>query len=107
MMKTLAVRLDEEQHAQLGVIAQLAEMTVTDAIRQAVDQWIASRRSTPELQARAEAVLADIDRDADARREAIASLLAEKPSGPAKRAGALKPVKGSLGRTQTLVPGYL
>jgi hypothetical protein len=74
-MKTLAIRLEEDQHAQLGMIAQLEELTVTDAIRQAIEQWIETRRSNPQLQARAEAVLADIDRDAATRRDAIATLL--------------------------------
>lgn len=74
-MKTLAIRLEEDQHAQLGMIAKLEELTVTDAIRQAIDQWIESKRSNPELQARAEAVLADIDREAATRRGAIAALI--------------------------------
>jgi hypothetical protein len=63
-MKTLAIRLEEEQHAQLGMIAKLEELTVTDAIRQAIDQWIELKRSNPELQARAETVLADIEQEA-------------------------------------------
>ncbi len=75
LVKTLAIRLEEDQHAQLGMIAQLEELTVTDAIRQAIEQWIEARRSNPQLQARAEAVLADIDRDAATRRDAIATLL--------------------------------
>ena len=74
-MKTLAIRLEEDQHAQLGMIAKLEELTVTDAIRQAIDQWIESKRSNPELQARAEAILADIDREAASRRGAIAALI--------------------------------
>ncbi len=74
-MKTLAIRLEEEQHAQLGMIAKLEELTVTDAIRQAIDQWIESKRSNPELQARAEAVLADIEQEAATRRGAITALL--------------------------------
>ena len=77
LMKTLAIRLEEDQHAQLGMIAQLEELTVTDAIRQAIEQWIEARRSNPQLQARAEAVLADIDRDAATRRDAIATLLGQ------------------------------
>jgi hypothetical protein len=56
------------------MLAQLEELTVTDAIRQAIDNYIAAKRSQPELTARAEAVLADIDRDAASRRDAIASL---------------------------------
>jgi len=79
-MKTLAIRLEEDLHAQLGMIAKLEELTVTDAIRQAIEQWIEERRSNPELQARAEAVLADIDRDAAARRGAIAALLGDEAS---------------------------
>src|SRR5580698_588613 len=74
-MKTLAIRLEEEQHAQLGMIAKLEDLTVTDAIRQAIEEWIETKRSNPELQARAEAVLADIERDATTRRGAIAALL--------------------------------
>lgn len=73
-MKTLAIRLEDDTHAQLSMLAQLEELTVTDAIRQAIDSYIEAKRSQPELTARAEAVLADIDRDAASRREAIASL---------------------------------
>ena len=87
-MKTLAIRLEDEQHAQLAMIAQLEELTVTDAIRQAIDQWVESRRSNPELQQRAEAILADIDREAATRRGAIAALISGEgqPAG-AKRSG--------------------
>lgn len=83
-VKTLAIRLDEEQHAQLAMIAQLEELTVTDAIRQAIDQWVESRRSNPELQQRAEAILADIDREAATRRGAIAAFI----GGEGSQAGA-------------------
>jgi hypothetical protein len=83
-MKTLAIRMEEEQHAELSTIAQLAELNVTDAIRQAIDSWIDQRRSDPELQARAEALLADIDRKAASRREAVAAMLNSK--APARAA---------------------
>jgi ferric-dicitrate binding protein FerR (iron transport regulator) len=109
-MKTLAIRLEEEQHAQLGMIAQLEELTVTDAIRQAIEQWIEARRSNPQLQARAEAVLADIDRDAASRRDAIASLLRTPASAPAKRRGGTGGSKGpqaALGKEEPSNTGYL
>src|ERR1700728_2795996 len=70
IMKTLAIRLEDDTHAQLTVLAQLEELTVTDAIRQAIASFIAAKRSNPELTARAEAVLADIERDAACRSEA-------------------------------------
>jgi len=92
-MKTLAIRLEEEQHAQLGMIAQLGELTVTDAIRQAIDQWIESKRNNPELQARAEAVLESIEREAATRRGAIAALLGDEASGH------LRPVRAATKAT--------
>jgi hypothetical protein len=73
-MKTLAIRLEDDMHAQLTMLAQLEGLTVTDAIRQSIINFIEDRRSNPELSAKAEAVLADIDRDAASRRDAIASL---------------------------------
>jgi len=74
-MRTLAIKLEEELHAQLGMIAKLEGLTLTDALRQAIDQWIDERRNNPELQARAAAVLADIDAEAATRRGAIEALL--------------------------------
>jgi ferric-dicitrate binding protein FerR (iron transport regulator) len=111
-MKTLAIRLEEDQHAQLGMIAQLEELTVTDAIRQAIEQWIEARRSNPQLQARAEAVLADIDRDAATRRDAIATLLGTPApaSAAAKRRGGTGGSKGpqaALGKEEPTNTGYL
>ena len=73
-MKTLAIRLEDELHAQLSVLAQLEEHTVTDAIRQAIESYIETKKAQPQVSARAEAVLADIERDAAARRGAIAAL---------------------------------
>jgi predicted transcriptional regulator len=73
-VKTLAIRLEDDMHAQLTMLAQLEELTVTDAIRQAINSFVEAKRSNPELSAKAEAVLADIDRDAASDRDAIASL---------------------------------
>ena len=82
-MKTLAIRLEDEQHAQLSMIAQLEELTVTDAIRQAIEGWISERRNNPQLKARAEAVLAAIEQEASTRKGAIAALLSDKELAPA------------------------
>jgi len=83
--KTLAIRLEEAQHAQLTMIAQLEELTVTDAIRQAIDQWIETKRTSPQLQQRAEAVLADIEREANTRRGAVAALLGNDTTAPTRK----------------------
>ena len=83
-MKTLAIRLEENQHAQLSVIAQLEELTLTDAIRQAIDQWIEARRDSPDLKQRAQAVLDGIEQEAATRRSAIAALLGSTPPEPTR-----------------------
>ena len=81
-MKTLAIRLDDEQHAQLSVLAQLEGSTVTDFIRSAISAQVEQRRSQPDIAAKAEQVLADIDADAASRRSAIAGLFAPSEGTP-------------------------
>jgi len=73
-VKTLAIRLEPDLHAQLSLIAQLRGATITDEIKAALEAHIKAAKSMPELSGRAEAVLADIERDATARRAAIATL---------------------------------
>lgn len=79
-MKTTAVRLEDELYAQLMVVAQLEGQTVTDAIRAAVIGYIESRRTA--LSAQADAALAEIERDAAARRKAISDLFGDGSSSP-------------------------
>jgi predicted DNA-binding protein len=72
--KTLGVRIDEELHAQLTFIAQLTGSTIADQIRQSVEARVRSAQEDPELIARAEEVRAEIEREAEARKQAIAGL---------------------------------
>lgn len=89
--KTLAIRLDDDLHARLSVIAQLEGSTITDEIRQAIESHIESKRSGGRLSAKAGAVLEDIERDAEARRSAIAALFGEPASAPAEQPPATPP----------------
>lgn len=82
MPKTLAIRLEDDTHAQLTILAQLEEMPVSDALKKAVDAYIASKRSQPELKARLETVLEEIEREAATRRDAITSLFSESEQAP-------------------------
>src|SRR5712691_11409649 len=91
-MKTLAIRLEEELHARLSVLAQLEGITLTDAIRQAIESYVEQQRSETDLTARAGQALEEIEREASARREAIQSLLGEggtatKPEGRSRKRG--------------------
>jgi hypothetical protein len=72
--KTLGVRVDEELHAQLTFIAQLNGNTIADEIRRSIEARVEAAQKDPELIARAEQVRAEIEREAQARQQAIASL---------------------------------
>lgn len=80
-MKTLAIRLEDEQHARLTILSKLAEVSVTDTIRTAIEHQLEKLAADPELSAKAEALTAAIDREAAEQRDAIATLF-----GPAKSA---------------------
>lgn len=87
-IKTLAIRLEADVHQQLSVIAQLRDSTITDEIRAAIEAHLVAVKAAPELLAKADAVLEDIEREAVSRREAIATLFGDDTSKarPAKRA---------------------
>lgn len=80
-MKTMAIRLDDELHARLVVLAQLQNTSITDIIRRSIDDYIEAKRQDPSLAAQASDVLADIDRAAANRREAIATLFTTPEPG--------------------------
>jgi hypothetical protein len=90
-VKTLAIRLEPEVHAQLSLITQLRKPkgTIADEIRIAIDKHIDAMKSMPELAAQADSVLEEIEREAASRREAIATLFGESGSeGQQPEAGA-------------------
>ena len=49
-VRTLAVRVSPDYHAQLSMVAQVDEMSLTDLMMTALDQYMASRREAPRLQ---------------------------------------------------------
>jgi hypothetical protein len=89
-VKTLAIRLEPDVHAQLGFIAHLKDSTITDEFRQAILAHIEACKADPALTAKAGGVLDDIEREAQTRREAIASLFGSAEPTSAKEAGSRK-----------------
>lgn len=73
-IKTLGIKLKPDVHAQLSFIAQLREGTITDEIQTAIAEHIARAKEDPELANRAAQARADIEREAAARQQAIATL---------------------------------
>ena len=97
-MKTMAIRLDDDLHAQLAILAQLSETSIAELIRTSIESYVQSKRDDPALAAQADSVLADIDSEARSRRDAIASLFA--PGSGSGNGQTAEPTKGS-GRRST------
>jgi uncharacterized membrane-anchored protein YjiN (DUF445 family) len=74
--RTLAVRITDDLRAQLDVIAQLNDRSVTEEIRIALEDWIRRSKSDPNVLKRAETVRAEIEREALTKRNAIEAIFA-------------------------------
>lgn len=73
-LRTLAVRITDDLRAQLDVIAQLTGRTATEEIRLALEHWITKSKSDPNVLKKAETVKAEIEREPQTRRNAIAAI---------------------------------
>lgn len=73
-VKTLGIRFEPEDHAQLSVLAQLRGNTIADEIREAIEAHIQRAKDDPALADGATSALQEIERDATTRRTAIAAL---------------------------------
>lgn len=73
-MRTLAVRITDGLRAQLDVLAQLNDRTVTEEIRLALESWVESSKTDPKVLERAETVRAEIEREAKTKQSAIEAI---------------------------------
>jgi predicted transcriptional regulator len=93
-IRPLSVRMTEGTRAQLDIIAQLNDRSVTEEVREAIEHWIERSKSDPKVLQRADAVKAEIEREAATKRGAIAAIFEKPPkekpnaSAPASKAGA-------------------
>lgn len=80
-VKTLAIRLENDVHMQLTLIAQLKGSTITEEIRQALAAHVAQAKASSDLVSQAESAMAEIEREAAARRDVLAQLFgtSDKP----------------------------
>ncbi|MEV0710387.1 hypothetical protein [Nocardia aurea] len=79
--KTMAIKVDAEIHAELSLIAQLRGKTLADEHLQAVLDHIERAREEADLGERAEYAIAEIEREAAIRRQAIERLRGGRSSG--------------------------
>lgn len=95
-VKTLGIRLPHELHAQFALVAQLDGLNLTDAILRAVELYVETKRAENDFAQRAADALAEIEREAAARRAAIEGLF-----GAAEVAPAAKPATARSRKTDT------
>src|SRR5207249_9900871 len=88
----LAIRLPDELHAQLVLIAALEGLSLTDTIRQAISELIERKRDDGDLAAQAAKALEEMEQETQARRLALQALLG--PSGQQTVADQPAPVRG-------------
>ncbi|MCA1601180.1 MAG: hypothetical protein LC776_05910 [Acidobacteria bacterium] len=87
-VKTLGIRLPDELHTQFVLVAQLDGLSLTDAIRKAVELYVQSKRSEGDFAERATAALEEIEREAASRRSAIEGLFGQSAAQAAEGADA-------------------
>lgn len=73
-IRPLSVRITDGLRAQLEVIAQLNDRSVTEEIRLALESWIVTSKSDPKVLQRAESVRAEIEREAKTKQNAIEAI---------------------------------
>lgn len=80
-VRPLSIRITDGLRAQLDVIAQLNDRSVTEEIRLALEEWVQTSKSDPKVLQRAETVRAEIEREAQTRQSAIEAIFGAADSG--------------------------
>ena len=94
-VKTLGVKLPDNLHAQFVLVAGLDGLSLGDAVKRAVELYVASKQNEEGFAERAASALEEIEREAAARRTAIEGLFGTVTSTAAKPN---EPASGSTGR---------
>jgi predicted transcriptional regulator len=84
--RVLSVRMSDDTRAQLEVLAQLNDRSVTEETRHALEHWVVKSKSDPSVLKRAETVRAEIEREAETKRNAITAIFGSaEPAGNAPK----------------------
>jgi hypothetical protein len=83
-MRTLAVRVTPDYHAQLTMVAQVDGISLTDLMMKALDSYMATRREAPEFKAKVQAALEEAEAQMARTRAMLLGTLpdAASPSEP-------------------------
>jgi hypothetical protein len=83
-VRTLAVRVSPDFHAQLSMVAQVDEVSLTDLMMTALQGHVAARRDAPDFKEKVQAALADAEAQMARTRS---MLLGTLPEAVASEAG--------------------
>jgi hypothetical protein len=76
--------MTDSVRAQLDIIAQLNNRSVTDEIRYALEHWIDKSKTDPKVLARAAQVRSEIERESATKQGAIAAIFDAPPAAKEK-----------------------
>ena len=85
-VRPLSIRITDGLRAQLDVIAQLNDRSVTEEIRLALEAWVETSKSDPKVLQRAETVRAEIEREAKTKQSAIEAIFGGAAGGNGAKA---------------------
>lgn len=101
-VKTLAIRLPDELHAQLVLVASLEGASLADTIRQAIEELIERKRADGNLATQAAKALEEMEQEAQIRRQALQALLGQSGETSSQEAPPDEPA--SRGRSRRNEP---
>lgn len=78
-VKTLGIRFEPDIHADMTLIASLRGTSFQAEVLEACRSHVATVKASPELASKADDALAEIEREAAARKEAFARLFGSTP----------------------------
>lgn len=83
-IRTLAVRITDDLRARLDVVAQITGRSTTEEIRVALEHWVEKTKSDPAILQKAAAIRAEIEREAQTRRNAISAIFGAEATAEEK-----------------------
>src|SRR6266700_3428145 len=82
-VRTLAVRVSPDYHAQLSMVAQVDGMSLSDLMVKALDNHVASRREAPDFKAKVQKALEEAEAQMARTRAMLLGTLPEASTGEA------------------------
>jgi hypothetical protein len=76
-VRTIALRVSPDYHAQLALVAQVDEITLVDLMQRALDKYVAERRAAPDFQEKVAAALAEAEAQMARTRAMLLGTVAE------------------------------